>query len=123
MLVSKTGFAYNQHGFLGSRRKAGVETMDVTPASHVAVILLACESFVLLLIPAAIIGGSAYGVHWLRRKLPPLFAQARKYVTLLKVYVERASMAAVSPFIAARALAARVRAYGNALARFFQGEN
>ena len=97
--------------------------MDVTPASHVAVILLACESFVLLLVPAAIIGGSAYGVHWLRRKLPALFAQVREYVTLLKVYVERASMAAVSPFIAAHALAARVRAYWNALAGFFQGEN
>ena len=46
----------------------------------VSVILLAIESFVLLLIPAIILGASVYGVHWLRRKLPPLFAQARKYM-------------------------------------------
>jgi len=97
--------------------------MNIAPASYVATILLACESFVLLLIPAIIIGGSVYGVHWLRRKLPPLFAQARKYVMLIKLNVERASAAIVAPLIAAHVLAAQVRAYGKALVGFFQGED
>ncbi len=85
--------------------------MNIAPLSHVATILLACESFILLLIPAVIIGGSAYGVHWLRRKLPPLFAQARKILALFKLYVERASAAAVAPIIAAHAAAAQWRAW------------
>ena len=50
----------------------------------VSVILLAIESFVLLLIPAIILGACVYGVRWLRYKLPPLFAQARKYLTQAK---------------------------------------
>ena len=85
--------------------------MNIAPLSHVATILLACESFILLLIPAAIIGGSAYGVHWLRRKLPPLFVQARKVLALFKLYVERGGTAAVAPIIAADAAAAQLRAW------------
>jgi len=85
--------------------------MNIAPLSHVATILLACESFILLLIPAAIIGGSAYGVRWLRRKLPPLFAQARKVLALFKLYVERAGAAAVAPIIAADAAATQLRAW------------
>jgi hypothetical protein len=85
--------------------------MNIAPLSHVATILLACESFILLLIPAVIIGGSAYGVRWLRRKLPALFAQVRKVLALFKLYVERGGAAAVAPIIAADAAAAQLRAW------------
>ena len=97
--------------------------MNIAPVSYVATILLACESFILLLIPAAIIGGSVYGVHWLRRKLPPVFVQVRKYVALAKFYVERGCASIVAPLLAAHAFAAQVRAVCRGLAGFFQGEN
>jgi hypothetical protein len=97
--------------------------MNIAPLSYVATILLACESFVLLLIPLAILGGCAYGVRWLRRKLPPLFALARKYVAIGKAYVERGCAAVVAPLIAAHAFAAKARVWMNALAGLFQGEH
>ena len=97
--------------------------MNIAPVSYVATILLACESFILLLIPAAIIGGSVYGVRWLRLKLPPVFVQVRKYMALAKFYVERGCASIVAPLLAAHAFAAQVRAVRRGLAGFFQGEN
>jgi len=93
------------------------------PASYVAVILLSLEAFVLLLIPLAIVCGLWYGVRWLRRKLPPLFAQARKYVALGKSYVERGCAVVVGPLVAAHAFAAQMRVWFDALSGLFQGEH
>jgi hypothetical protein len=90
--------------------------MNIASLSHVATILLACESFILLLIPAAIICGSAYGVHRLRRKLPPLFAQARKVLALIKLYVERGGTTAVAPIMATYAAVAQLRAWWDYMA-------
>jgi hypothetical protein len=97
--------------------------MNVAPASYIAVILLSLEAFVLLLIPLAITAGLWYGVRWLRRKLPPLFAQARHYLALAHMVVERGCAAVVAPLIAAHAFAAQVSAWLNALAGLFQGEH
>ena len=97
--------------------------MNVAPASYIAVILLSLEAFVLLLIPLAITAGLWYGVRWLRRKLPPLFAQARRYLALAHMYVERGCAAVVAPLIATHAFAAQVRAWWMTLVGFFQGEN
>lgn len=76
-----------------------------------AVILLVIETFVLLLVPAALVGGAAYGVMQLRRKLPPVFAQARKYVGLFKFYVERACASIVAPAMATHARTAQARGW------------
>jgi hypothetical protein len=84
----------------------------------VSVILLAIESFILLLIPAAILAASVYGVHWLRRKLPPLFAQAHKFLALIQLHVGRASAATVAPIIKTRAAAAQWSAWWNTLTGF-----
>jgi len=89
----------------------------------VSVILLAIESFVLLLIPAIILGASVYGVHWLRRKLPPLFAQTKKYLALIQLYVSRASAAMVAPIIRTHAVSAQWGAWWNALAGFVKEKN
>lgn len=97
--------------------------MNLGPASYLAVILLALEAFILLLIPLAITVGLWYGVRWLRLKLPPAFAQARKYLALAHMYVERGCAAAVAPLVAAHAAAAQVSAWLNALAGLFQGEH
>jgi hypothetical protein len=90
---------------------------------YVAVILLAFEATVLMLIPLAVTFASWYGVRWLRRKLPSVFVQVRKYVALFKLYVERGCASIVAPLIAAHAFAAQVRAWLNVLAGLFQGEN
>jgi hypothetical protein len=89
----------------------------------VSVILLAIESFVLLLIPAAVIAATWYGVHWLRRKLPSLFAQARKYLVLIQLCVNHVCGAVVAPLIAASARVAQLSAWWNTLARFVKEEN
>jgi hypothetical protein len=89
----------------------------------VSVSLLAIVAFVSLLIPAIIIGAGVYGVRWLRRKLPPLFAQARKYLVLIQLYVNRVCGAVVAPLIAASARVAQLSAWWNTLARFVQEEN
>ena len=89
----------------------------------VSVILLAVESFVLLLIPAAIIGACVYGVHWLRRKLPPLFAQAKKYLALIQLYVGRASAVTVAPIIRTHAVSAQWGAWWKTLAGFVKEKN
>ena len=84
----------------------------------VSVILLAIESFILLLIPAAILAASVYGVHWLRRKLPPLFAQVKKYLALIQLYVGRTSAAMVAPIIRTHTVSAQWGAWWNTLAGF-----
>ena len=89
----------------------------------VSMILLAIESFVLLLIPAAIIGACVYGVHWLRRKLLPLFAQVKKYLALIQLYVNRASAAMVAPIIRTHSVVAQWGAWWNTLAGFVKEKN
>jgi hypothetical protein len=84
----------------------------------VAAILLAIESFILLLIPAAILAACVYGVRWLRRKLPPLFAQAHKFLALIQLYVGRASAAMAAPVIRTHAVAAQWSAWWNTLIGF-----
>ena len=71
----------------------------MAPLRDIAVILLALEAMVLMLVPAAVIGVCWYGVKWLRRKLPPLFAQARKILALVRLYVERTGAAVAAPLI------------------------
>ena len=89
----------------------------------VAVILLMLEAMVIMLVPLAITFGSWYGVRWLRRKLPPVFAQARKYLALFKLYVERGGAAAVAPIIAAYAAVAQLRAWWDYFAGLVREEH
>jgi len=95
----------------------------MAPLRDVAVILLALEAMVLMLVPAAAIGASWYGVRWLRRKLPPLFAQARKILTLVRLYVERTGAATVAPLITIYAVAAQMRATWTSLISLVREEN
>jgi hypothetical protein len=123
MLVSKTGFAYN-HCSKVAKTPARSDAMNIiSSASYVAVILLSLEAFVLLLIPLAIVGGLWYGTRWLRRRLPPVFVQVRKYVALFNLYVERGCASIVAPLMAAHTLTSQVRAVCRGLAGFFPGEN
>jgi hypothetical protein len=95
----------------------------MAPLRDIAVILLALEAMVLMLVPAAVIGASLYGVRWLRRKLPPLFAQARKILALVRLYVERTGAAIVAPLITIYAVAAQIRATWTSLISLVREEN
>ncbi len=87
----------------------------MNPFRDVAVIVLAIEALLLMLIPLIITFALAYGVHWLRHKLSSLFEKLRHYVDLFQRLVERGSAAVVAPLIAAYALAAQLHATWNAL--------
>ncbi len=89
----------------------------------VSVILLVIESLILLLIPAAILAACVYGLHTLRRKLPPVFAQVHKYLALFHHYVNRASAAAAAPVIKTHAAAAQWGAWWDRLAGFVKEKN
>ena len=95
----------------------------MAPLRDVAVIMLALEAMVLMLIPAAAIGACWYGVRWLRRKLPPLFAQARKILALARLYVERTGAAVAAPLITIYAVAAQIRATWTSLIGLVREEN
>ncbi len=82
----------------------------------VAVILLALESLLLMVVPLILTFLAARGVHWLRRKLPPLFDRLRHYAGLLQSLVERVSGSATKPLISAHAKAAQASVWRNALA-------
>ncbi len=88
-----------------------------------AVILLAIQALVLMLIPFAITLLMARGVSWLRHKLPPLFEKVRHYLGLFQRLVERGSGAAVAPLITAYALAAQLRALWKGLSGLAKEEH
>lgn len=89
----------------------------------VAVILLVLEAMVVMLVPLALTIAVWYGVRRLRRKLPPLFAQARQVLALIKLYVERGSAAAIAPILAAYAAVAQVRSWWDYVAGLVREEH
>lgn len=89
----------------------------------VAVILLVLEAMVIMLVPLALTLAAWYSVRWLRRKLPPLFAQARQVLALFKLYVERGGAAAVAPILAAYAAVAQLRAWWDYVAGLVREEH
>ncbi len=82
----------------------------------VAVILLALESLLVMIVPLVLTYLAGRGVSWLRHKLPPLFDRLRHYAGLLQNLVERLSGSATKPLISAHAKAAQVGVWRNALA-------
>ncbi len=88
-----------------------------------AVILLSIQALLILLLPLALFGGTAYGVIWLRRKLPPLFSKVRHLLARIQWLAERASSAVAAPLIAAYALAARLAGYWRALSALVAEED
>jgi hypothetical protein len=85
------------------------------------VILLVLEAMVIM--PCAAHLAAWYCVRWLRRKLPPLFAQARRVWALFKLYVERGGAAAVAPILAAYAAVAQLRAWWDYVAGLVREEH
>ncbi len=95
----------------------------MAPVRDVALILLILEAMVMMLVPAAVIGATWYGVRWVRRKLPPLFAQVRRILALVRLYVDRTGAAMVAPLITIYAVAAQIRATWTSLISLVREEN
>ncbi len=87
-----------------------------------AAILLSLEALVMMLVPLAITLGLAVGVHWLRRKLRPLFQTIHKYLEIVRHAVERGTSAAAAPLIKLSGLGAQLGALRKGLPRLIGEE-
>jgi hypothetical protein len=61
---------------------------------------LICLSFLLCLIPLAIVGGLAYGTRKVNQALPPVFEQGQEVMTRVSQGVDKGSETVAEPFIA-----------------------
>ncbi|GAB4412867.1 MAG: hypothetical protein Kow00123_26620 [Anaerolineales bacterium] len=83
----------------------------------IAVVLLALEAFLGVLVAGAVCYLAIRGVLWLKANIPRVTRPARYYLTRAEQVVRRAGTSAVGPFIWSGASAARVRAAWRALKR------
>jgi hypothetical protein len=83
----------------------------------VAVILLAAQAFILVLVPLALFGGLVYGLWMLlqHRNLPTWLRMGREYLMMGLSYVEQAMEAAAKPVFAVHAASTTVEAWIHAL--------
>lgn len=65
----------------------------------IALIFLSLQALVMALIPLALIGGLAYGIHRLRPLVRHYLRVAFSYAELLRARVESVAQRAASPFI------------------------
>ncbi len=84
-----------------------------------AIILLAVEAFIVVLIPLACVGGLVYGMGWLLRRdhLPAWIQVAQAYLALGRAYVELAMAAIVKPILMLHSVLAHVRGLLSAIAK------
>ncbi|MGB9593053.1 MAG: hypothetical protein ACPL7R_02805 [Anaerolineae bacterium] len=83
----------------------------------IAVVLLALEAFLGVLVAGAACYFSIRGVLWLKANIPRVTRPARHYLTQTEEVVRRAGTSAVEPFIWSGATVARVRAAWHRLKR------
>jgi hypothetical protein len=78
---------------------------------NLALILLACEAFVIALVPLILLGALIYGLWWLQRheNLPSWLQMARGYLGLGQSYVELAMQAVVKPILVVQSVLATVQ--------------
>lgn len=86
---------------------------------NLAVILLAAEGFVVLLLPLALFGGLVYGSRQLLKheNLPSWLKVTRWYVELGHSYVELAMRTVVAPFLMIHSVLAKAQAWFGAARR------
>jgi hypothetical protein len=70
---------------------------------------LVCLSFILCLIPLAIVGAMAYGMRKLLIALPPIFKKGQEGIATVAKAADTASQKTAAPFISASASASRVK--------------
>jgi hypothetical protein len=84
-------------------------TEFISTLADVSTIWLVILSFILCLIPLAIVGGMVYGMRKLLSALPPLFKQGQEGLARVAEGAETASKKVADPFIATSALSSQVK--------------
>ena len=89
-----------------------------------ALILLACEAFIIALMPLIVLGALVYGLWLLQRheNLPSWLQMARGYLGLGQSYVESAMRAVVKPILAVQSILATVQNWLEGFAKSGGGE-
>ena len=89
----------------------------MTVFRDVAIVILAVEAFVLMLLPLVVLGGLVYGLWWLRRheNLPSWLRLTRAYVSLGLSYVELAMAMIVRPILFVNGALATAQRWATAL--------
>lgn len=89
----------------------------MTVLRDVAIVILAVEAFVLMLLPLVVLGGLVYGLWWLRRheNLPSWLRLTRAYVSLGLSYVELAMALIVRPILFVNGALATVQSLATTL--------
>jgi len=82
-----------------------------------ALILLACEAFIMVLIPLVLLGVVVYGLWWLQQhqNLPSWLRLAQAYLALGRAYVESAMGAVVKPVLWVHSVLATVQRWLRAM--------
>lgn len=82
-----------------------------------ALMILAAEAFVLVLVPLMVLGGLIYGLGWLQQheRLPTWLKVAQAYVGLGLSYVELAMAMAVRPILFIHSVTALIQRWLGAL--------
>jgi hypothetical protein len=81
----------------------------VSTLADVSTMWFVCWSFLLCLIPLAIVGAIAFGMYKLLRALPPVFEKGQEGMAQVAAGADQASKRVAAPFIAASAFASQVR--------------
>jgi len=84
-------------------------TEFISTLADVSTIWLVILSFILCLIPLAIVGGMVYGMRKLLIALPPLFKQGQEGLARVAEGAEMASKKVTNPFIATSAFSSQVK--------------
>lgn len=92
------------------------------PLRDVSLIILLLPMCLCLVVPLALMSGSAYLVRRGRLALPGKLHQAHGVLRRVDAAVDRAGEKIAAPFIAAEAQTSRVRAQWNSLKRSFKKE-
>ena len=92
---------------------------------NLSLILLACEVFVIALMPLVLFGGLVYGLWWLQRheNLPSWLRVAQAYLALGRSYVELAMRIVVRPILQVHAALATARGWFEGIATIAKGRN
>ena len=84
-------------------------TEFISTLADVSTIWLVMLSFILCLIPLALVGGIVYGMRKLLIALPPIFGKGQEGMATVADRTDEVSKKVAAPFIAASAVSSQVK--------------
>ena len=88
--------------------------MELGSLRDLAVVVLAAEGFVVVLVVGAAVYFAIRGMFWLRAHVPVVTRPVRAWLAQVELFVRRAGNAAIGPFVWLDANGARLRAHWQA---------